>query len=116
MTVFQQLASPEFYEPTAIGLLGLVANLLLKRANPLDKTVTGHWGRVFTDRARTLTLAALSHLVLCIMAFRMGQLNELAALTAGYFNQELLTMVMENAKARQVARLNGDPPPSKGDA
>ena len=115
MSIFARLAAPEFYEPTLLGLTGLAGNLLFKRLNPVDATVTGKLHKVFTDRIATLAFSVLSHLILCLLAFEANQLNVAAAIFAGWFNQEILTAVMENLKARQVARLTGAPyPPDKG--
>jgi hypothetical protein len=115
-----QMLTSAFYEPFLIGLVGLVTNLLVKRYNQLDPTVTGPIHRVFLDRMGTILLAVLSHFMLCVIAFNVvvngvNQLTIATGLFAGYFNQSMLTVVMENAKARQLAKLTGEPPPSKGD-
>lgn len=101
MTAITQAA---FYEPTAVGFVGILLWALFTWADPSDDTISGSF-RIASKHTRTLLFAVVSYFALCAMMYERDLLNWVAALTCGYFNQDLWMRAMEIRRAALLSKL-----------
>lgn len=102
--MIETLSNPMFYEPTAIGLLGVALWILSTWADPTDDTIAGTLSRAFGKHSRTLTVALFSYLGICVALYEADALTKVAAFTSGYMNQSLLTKLMDTYRAKIESR------------
>lgn len=96
----ETLFDADFWPNTLIGLLGLVLWILCTWANPADDTLTGTLRSAVRGHSRSLVLALVSYFTAAVVFHELGEWTLVAAITAGYTGQSLVTKALQARAAK----------------